>query len=62
MSYVWRWRTTKYGPLNAALQGRFGHSCRVICRGRNGSLLVEFEDGYRVVAMRYAVAIQPTAT
>ncbi len=52
---VWRWRRTKYGPLCDDLQGRFGTLCRVFARGMNGSIGVEFEDGYRVVAPRYAV-------
>ena len=45
--YVWRWR--------ARLPERWGHRCRVVARGRLNSILVEFEDGFRVVTSRYAV-------
>lgn len=44
---VWHWR--KF------LGDRKGQPCRRICQGRNGNVLVEFEDGFRVVAPRYAV-------
>lgn len=46
-NYVWFWRTR--------LPERKGQKCRVIARGKMNSILVEFEDGYRVVASRYAV-------
>lgn len=55
MTHQWRWRLTKYGPLADGLAGRFGEPCRVFARGFNGSIGVEFEDGFRVVTMRYAV-------
>ncbi len=55
MTHVWRWRKTKYGPLHDKLQGRFGEPCRVVTRGKNGNLWVEFADGYRVVSPRYSV-------
>jgi hypothetical protein len=44
--YVWFWR--KF------LGERKGQPCRRICQGRNGNVLVEFADGFRVVAPRYA--------
>ncbi len=53
--YRWYWRQTKYGPLAERLQGRAGEECRVFTRGRDGKIGVEFEDGYRVVALRRAV-------
>lgn len=31
------------------LPERHGQLCRVLCRGRNGNLLVEFQDGVRHV-------------
>ena len=34
---------------------RKGQRCRVIARGRMNSVLVEFEDGFRVVTSRYAI-------
>lgn len=47
MTHVWFWR--KF------LGDRKGQQCRFFARGRNGNLGIEFEDGYRVVAPRYAV-------
>ncbi len=44
---VWRWR--------ARLGERHGQRCRIVARGAKNSVLVEFEDGYRVVTSRYAV-------
>lgn len=41
--------------LTSTLPDRKGHPCRVLCRGRNGNILVEFEDGFRVVTTRFAV-------
>lgn len=37
---VWRVRTR--------LPERKGQRCRVVCRGRMNTVLVEFDDGYRV--------------
>lgn len=45
--FVWWWRSR--------LPERKGQRCRVIARGRLNSVLVEFEDGLRVVTSRYAV-------
>ena len=53
--YRWYWRRTKYGPLAERLQERAGEECRVFARGRDGKVGVEFDDGYRVAAMRWAV-------
>lgn len=39
-------------PVRAALKGR---RCRIVCTGRLGSALVEFEDGHRVITGRRAV-------
>ena len=47
MTYRWRWKVR--------LPERFGQRCKVIARGKMNSVLVEFEDGYRVVASRFAV-------
>ena len=47
MTYVWR--------VRSRLPARFGQRCRVLVRGRMNSILVEFEDGYRVVTCRYYV-------
>ena len=45
--HVWWWRVR--------LPGRKGQRCRVLARGRMNSIIVEFEDGTRVVTSRYAV-------
>ena len=45
--HIWYWR--------AKLGDRKGQRCRVVARGAKSSILVEFEDGYRVVTGRYSV-------
>jgi len=45
--YVWFWR--------AKLGDRKGQKCRVLARGKMNSILVEFEDRYRVLTSRFAV-------
>lgn len=56
--YVWRlrmWpRETIDGPKQPDL--RKGQRCRVLARGRNGNMLVEFEDGVQIVGVRYCVS------
>lgn len=48
--HVWYWRSR--------LPERKGSPCRVVARSRRlGSVLVEFEDGVRVVTSRYAVRL-----
>jgi hypothetical protein len=47
MKHIWFWK--------AILGERKGQSCRVLCHGKLNSILVEFEDGFRVVTSRYAV-------
>jgi hypothetical protein len=37
------------------LASRVGQRCRVAGRGRNGNLLIEFDDGHAVIAPLYAV-------
>lgn len=45
--HTWFWKSR--------LPERRGQSCRVLARGRMNSILIEFEDGYKVVTSRYAV-------
>ena len=45
--HIWFWKTR--------LPERKGQPCRVLARGNMNSILVEFEDGYRVVTSRFAV-------
>jgi hypothetical protein len=44
--HVWNW--------TRRLPERFGTRCRVLARGTLNNVLVEFEDGLKVVASRYA--------
>ena len=44
---VWYWKTK--------LPERKGQRCRVLVRGRMNNILVEFEDGFRVITGKYAV-------
>lgn len=46
-THVWFWRKR--------LPERKGQLCRIIERGRMNSIMVEFEDGFRVVTSRFAV-------
>lgn len=41
------WRVRKWLPE------RYGERCRIVARGRMNSCLVEFEDGHRVVTVRW---------
>ena len=57
MTYPYRWAWSCAGtrdgiPYGAHMQGRKGMACRVLCRGRMNSALVEFADGARVVTSR----------
>lgn len=45
MSYIYRWNR----------MGRKGQRCKVLCRGRLNSCLIEFEDGYLAVTSRNAL-------
>jgi len=47
MTHYWFWKK-KLGERNR-------QPCRVLARGKMNSILVEFEDGYRVITSRYAV-------
>ncbi len=44
---IWFWRKK--------LKHRKGTRCKVLVRGKMNSILVEFEDGFKVVTSRYAV-------
>ena len=48
-----RWR------VRSRLAERFGHSCRVLVRGRMNTILVEFDDNYRVTTSRWNVRRLP---
>jgi hypothetical protein len=51
---VWHWRGHD-GVWQRSCVARKGQRCRRLCQGRNGNVLVEFEDGFRTVAPRHAV-------
>lgn len=55
MTHIYRWTTTRYGPLADRLQGRLNEQCRVITRGRNGNVWIAFRDGFEAVVPRHAV-------
>lgn len=46
-THVWFWKTK--------LPERKGSRCNVLARGRMNSILVEFEDGFKVITSRNAV-------
>lgn len=49
--HIWYWQPNEFRRIN-----RKGQRCRVLIRSsRMGSVLVEFEDGFKVVTSRYAV-------
>ena len=50
-AYIWFWKSR--------LPERKGQPCRVLARGKMNSILVEFEDGVKVMTSRYAVIKQP---
>lgn len=60
MSYTFRWRTTRYGPLADPLQGRYGDVCELLATGRNGNRWIRFRDGFEAVVPRYAVRRWPS--
>ena len=43
---------THYWRVRRRLPERFGRPCRVLARGSNNTILVQFEDGYRVATSR----------
>ncbi len=48
MEYVWFWRRL--------LPERKGQECRILARGkRMNSILIEFDDGLKVITSRWAV-------
>lgn len=51
MTHYWRVRTN--------LPERYGQPCRLLITGRLNSVLVEFEDGVRVVTSRYFIRRLP---
>lgn len=49
MTHTWFWKSR--------LPERKGQPCNVLARGKMNSILVEFEDGYKVVTSRFAVRL-----
>jgi len=47
MTHYWFWKSK--------LPERKGQPCRVLARGNMNSILIEFEDGYKVITSRYAI-------
>jgi len=52
MTHTWFWKSR--------LPERKGQPCNVLARGKMNSILVEFEDGYKVVTSRFAVRLIKT--
>ena len=53
---VYRFRSgPPAGYPNAVRAVLYGRRCRMVCRGRMNSCLIEMEDGTRVVTSRNAV-------
>lgn len=48
--YVWFWNPSPMRPM-----ARKGQRCRIVVRGTMNSALIEFEDGFQVVASRNAL-------
>ncbi len=46
-AYVWAW-----GPKYPRTLDRKGQRCRVICRGKMNSCLIEFRNGLKAVVSR----------
>ncbi len=51
-----------YWRVRTRLPARFGQPCRVLLRGRMNTVLVEFDDGYRVTTSRWYVRRYATET
>jgi hypothetical protein len=49
---VWYWKPSPMRPID-----RKGQRCRIVARGERNSILVEFEDGFRVCTSRHAVRL-----
>lgn len=48
--YIWFWKPSRMRTVD-----RKDQRCRVLVRGKMNSALIEFEDGFRVVASRNAL-------
>ena len=55
MTHIYRWNRPD------AANNRKGQPCRLICRGRMNSILVEFADGFRMVTSGNAIRRAPAA-
>jgi hypothetical protein len=47
---VWHWKSSPMHVID-----RKGQACRILVVGGRNSILVEFEDGFKVVTSRHAV-------
>ena len=52
MTHYWYWKSR--------LPDRKDQACKILARGKMNSILVEFEDGFKVITSRYAVRKQST--
>ena len=44
-----------WGPSAMRVLDRKGQLCRLVCRGKMNSCLIEFQDGFKVVTSRNAI-------
>ena len=51
--------TTNFWRVRTRLPERFRQRCRILARGSMNTILVEFEDGYRVATSRNYVRRLP---
>jgi hypothetical protein len=49
--YVWRWKGHDTQRQRCCIRGRQWQRCRVIARSNMRTALIEFEDGWRTVAI-----------
>lgn len=48
---IWRWKGSWWRPIY-----RRGQACRIVFSAAKNSVLVEFEDGFRVCTSKWAVS------
>lgn len=46
---------THYYRIKRFGSPRFNEPCRVLARGRNGNLMIEFADDFRMITVRWGV-------
>lgn len=52
-SFIWFWNYSEWRPI-----ARKGQRCKVLAWGKKNTILVEFEDGFRVTTSRNAIRLE----